>query len=82
MRLLVRLFGPQAAAARRTAIPLEIAHEPACCADVRRALAEACPNLTDTLPASRLAVNYALVGDEHPVTDHDEVALIGMVGGG
>lgn len=82
MRVTVLLFGPQAQRAGRREISVELPGESTTCAQLRRALASAAPELGPTLPQSWLAVNHEYAGDDHPVTERDEVALIGMVSGG
>ena len=49
---------------------------------VRRALALAVPALVPHLGRGRFAVNGEFVEDGHELTEGDEVALIGLVGGG
>lgn len=80
MKITVLLFGQQAriAGTRR----LEVEAEPATVTGVRRALASACPDLVPSLPAARVAVNHAIAAESDPVAAGDEVALIGLVGGG
>ncbi|QNN25204.1 MoaD/ThiS family protein [Planctomycetales bacterium ZRK34] len=82
MRLTIKLFGPQAAAAACDTVEVELDDDKATCRDLRLALAQACPAVAQTLDASRFAVNCELVDEDHPVEARDEIALIGMVSGG
>ena len=82
MQVNVKLFGPQAAAAGCPSVEVELGEGAATCAALRRALAAACPAVAESLPASRFAVNCELVGEDHPISARDEIALIGMVSGG
>jgi molybdopterin converting factor small subunit len=52
------------------------------CETLREALARSHPELAESLPLHRFAVNAKFVGDEDVVREGDEVALIGMVSGG
>ena len=82
MKITVLLFGPQARRVGRRDVVIECPGDSATGAQLRAALANAAPALADTLPASRLAVNHAYIGEEDPIHPGDEVALIGMVSGG
>jgi molybdopterin synthase catalytic subunit len=46
-----------------------------------RHIAELHPGVRE-LPEARVSVNYEYVGDDHPLTERDEVALIPPVSGG
>jgi molybdopterin converting factor small subunit len=81
MEIMVRLFGPEAEVTGLTQFELNL-DGPATCGDLRAALAEREPSLAPRLPACRFAVNHEFVGDEHPLDEQDEVALIGLVSGG
>lgn len=78
----INLFGPQAALIGRDAVTVTLADKAPACSELRRALAEVEPELRPSLSASRFAVNHEYVDDAHQVTAEDEVALIGMIGGG
>lgn len=78
----VKVFGPEATAAGRREVPVEVEAERPCCADVRRALAEAEPDLAPRLEHCRFAVNNAYAAEDQPIGAADEVALIGPVSGG
>lgn len=82
MRITVRLFGPQAAAANRRQVDVAVDGATVCCNALRGALGRACPSIAKTLAGSRFAVNHQLVCDQHVIRAGDEVALIGMVSGG
>lgn len=81
MMVEVKLFGPQAALAETSSIPVAL-ERPATCANLRAKLAEIEPRLARSLVHSRLAVNHEFAAEEREVRDGDEVALIGMVAGG
>ena len=81
MRVRVLLFGPQADAAGRSAVELELP-EPADCRTLRERLAAAHPELAPSMAASRLAVNHEFAPPEQTIREGDEVALIGLVSGG
>ncbi|MEM7577513.1 MAG: MoaD/ThiS family protein [Planctomycetota bacterium] len=82
VRMEVLLFGPQAALAKVRALSIEVVPGETTCADALRELGEACEFLRDSLPASRLAVNHALVDADVVLRGDEALALIGMVGGG
>ena len=81
MRVRVLLFGPQADAAGRSAVEIDLP-EPADCRILGERLAEACPALAPTLPGSRFAVNQEFASPEQQIRPGDELALIGLVSGG
>ena len=78
----VLLFGPLASRAGTGQITLSVEGFPVSCAALRKALARSHPELAESLPLHRFAVNGRFVGDEDVVREGDEVALIGMVSGG
>lgn len=80
MSVTVLLFGPQAALAGARTLRLDVPCGTV--AGVRQALAQACPALASSLPASRFAVNQEFAADGDAVRSFDEIALIGMVSGG
>ncbi len=77
----VLLFGPYAQAVGAPCVTVELA-PPCSAATVMQALAEQVPALQPLLPSGRLAVNCQCVRADHPVTQQDELAVIGLVGGG
>jgi|GEM_PF-474953 len=79
MRVEVRLFGPERAAAGRDTVAVDLA-ESATAGDVLAAVGEACPGLS--LAAARLAVNHEFAEPARAIASGDEVALIGLVSGG
>jgi molybdopterin converting factor small subunit len=81
MEISVKLFGPEADLAGQTQVVLNV-DSTATCGELRRVLAECQPSLSVRLPSCRFAVNHEFAGDERPVTERDEVALIGLVSGG
>ena len=78
----VLLFGPQAALAGTRSVSVSI--EPGCttCAAVLTAIGEGCEVLQPSLATSRLAVDQVLRDRDFVLHGHEELALIGMVGGG
>lgn len=82
MKVIVKLFGSQAVRAGRRDVEIDVGDHQATCAQLRKALAAAAPALAATLPASRLAVNHTFADEAALIGPGDEVALIGMVGGG
>jgi molybdopterin converting factor small subunit len=82
MTLDVLLFGPLASRAGTGQVTLTVEGFPVSCETLRKALARSHPELAESLPLHRFAVNAKFVGDEDLVRMGDEVALIGMVSGG
>ena len=78
----VRLFGPQAQLAGRRQLVLELATEAPTAGDVRAELGRVEPKLASSLAHSRLAINHSFASDTQPISAEDELALIGMLGGG
>lgn len=81
-RVRVRLFGVQAQRAGRDAVPVEIDAGRTTLARLRERLAAAEPSLAASLPSSRFAVDHAYADEDAVLTGGEEVALIGLVGGG
>jgi molybdopterin converting factor small subunit len=81
VEITVKLFGPEAEVAGRRQVTVSVG-EAATCGQLRAALAKREPLLAPRLPACRLAVNHEFAGDERPLGEQDEVALIGLVSGG
>ena len=81
MTVTVLLFGPQALRAGRRQIEVPI-DEGATVGTLRSALAVVVPEIQASLPGSRFAVNQEFVDDAKVLTTEDEIALIGMLGGG
>lgn len=82
MKFTVLLFGPQAQIAGVPSIEVAVASDSTTAADVLAAIAPACPALAPSLPSSRLAVNHAFAEPDTRITATDELALIGLIGGG
>lgn len=83
MTVRVLLFGPFADAAGGDHAALALAADrPATAAHVLDALGDAHPPLRPMLSAARLAVNGVLVRADAVVRESDELAVIGLVGGG
>lgn len=78
----VKLFGPQARLAQQREVVVELGGDAMEASEILAAVGAACPAIVETLPSSRLAVNHAFVETDAVVRPSDEVALIGMVGGG
>ncbi len=78
----VRLFGPQAQLAGRRQLEVELPGERATVRQVLSGLEGREPRLAASLQGSRIAVNHVFATSESVIGADDEVALIGMVGGG
>jgi MoaE-MoaD fusion protein len=81
MRIVVRLFGPEAQRLGRREVAVD-APGPVTCADLTDLLGKQHPELSANLPRCRLAVNHEFAGRDDLVREEDEVALIGQVSGG
>jgi len=81
MRVTVLLFGAEREAAGSGRALVELA-DGRSCGVLRRTLAMALPALVPHLAGGRFAVNGEFVDDGHELGEGDEVALIGLVGGG
>lgn len=77
----VKLFGVQAQLAGAQEVLVRV-RPGATVADARAALAEAAPALAASLGASRFAVDFAYAAEDRVLDGTEEVALIGLVGGG
>jgi len=82
VRVTVRLFGPQARLAGRRQLVVELVGDAPTAGDVRAELGRVEPRLTPSLAHSRLAINYSFASDAQRILAEDELALIGMLGGG
>lgn len=82
MRIEVLLFGPEAAAAERNRLAVELSDDEPTCARLRDAIIAAEPVLVSSLRTARLAVNHRFADDAQRIGPDDEIALIGMVSGG
>ena len=82
MKITVKLFGPQAQLAGRNEVEIDLAGGHVVAADVLEVLADTCPSLRSSLPKSRLAVDFEIVGPATELGESQEIALIGMLGGG
>ncbi|MEM6748940.1 MAG: MoaD/ThiS family protein [Planctomycetota bacterium] len=79
----VRLFGPQAQLAGRRVLELDGPADGAVTAgQLLERIAEACPALAASAPASRVAVDHRVLAPEDVVDPAAEVALIGLISGG
>jgi len=83
MKLSVLLFGPYADALQASSVDVELPNgtDPTAGA-VMASLAEQQPKLRSMLGPALLAVNCMCVRPESPVCQTDELAIIGLVGGG
>ena len=82
MEVTVLLFGPQSLQAGAGHVTVRIEQEEPTTADVMAGLRESVPALADSLGTSRLAVNHEFAEAQQKIRSGDEVALIGLVGGG
>lgn len=83
MTLTIQLFGPYATAAGDSSVTLAFKADDAVTASkVVARLGRDYPPLKPLLDAAKLAVNFRYVAQDHQVTCEDELALIGLVGGG
>lgn len=83
MKLTVKLFGPYAKAANVSSVTLDFSGDvKVTVGDVMAKLAADYAQLKPLLPAAKLAVDCGYVPLDCQVTAADELAVIGMVGGG
>lgn len=78
----VKLFGPQAQLAKRRELDVAVDADSVSAAQLLTAIASACPALSDGLGNSKLALNQEFADAGDIVNPGDEIALIGMLGGG
>lgn len=81
IRVTVLFFGPARDLARVNSTQLQLPLG-STVQSLRGLLAERFTGLDAALPAMRLAVNLQIAGNEHPLSEGDEVALIPPVSGG
>ncbi|MCC5785704.1 MAG: MoaD/ThiS family protein [Phycisphaerales bacterium] len=81
MTLTVRLFGPYADAQGERELSVDLPPEPTVSL-VLETIESRYPALSPLMPSTRLAVNNRFVPPSHEVREGDELALVGMVGGG
>jgi len=81
VRVEVRLFAVARQRAGQPAIALELP-EPATVAELKRALAEACPALAPLVPGLLIAVNSEYAAADVPIPPGAGVAAIPPVSGG
>ena len=81
MKLAVRLFAAARQLAQTDSLEIECPPE-ATVADVRQALAVACPSLAPLLPHVRFAVNADYAAEQQRVNPQDQIACIPPVSGG
>jgi molybdopterin converting factor subunit 1 len=81
VRVEVRLFAVARQRAGQPAVALEVP-ETVTVADLKRALAEACPTLAPLVPSLLIAVNSEYAAADTPIPPGAEVAAIPPVSGG
>jgi molybdopterin converting factor small subunit len=81
MQFRVLLFGGEAVALACDHVVVDLPDPPTCGA-LRTALAESHPALRSALASGRLAVNHEFAATGQTIHPDDEIALIGLVGGG
>jgi len=82
MRVTIKLFGPEATAAGRRELPVELDAAQPTCKNLRRAIGQQYPDLAEKLTACRFAVNHEFADESMSISETDEIALIGQVSGG
>ena len=82
MTVVVKLFGPQASIAGRRECTVETEGDDLTLGRLRELILDQLPTLSSSLGASRFAVNHVFALDDDVIGAGDEVALIGMLGGG
>ena len=78
----VKLFGVQAQLAGAAEVAVRVGPGRTTVAELRALLADAAPALRPSLGSSRFAVGGAYAGEDRVLAAGEEVALIGLVGGG
>ncbi|MEM6756576.1 MAG: hypothetical protein AAF586_05360 [Planctomycetota bacterium] len=78
----VKLFGPQAQRAGRRSVAVEVTGGSTTCDEVLKRLRDAAPALAGSMSASVLAVDHAVASGDRVLTGDEELALIGLIGGG
>jgi len=82
VKVSVLLFGPYADAVNDSSVMVDIPLPSCTAGEVKTQLAEQYPKLSGMLGPAMLAVNQQAVRPNHPVRETDELAVIGLVGGG
>ena len=82
MKVAVRFFGPQASLVGSRELLVELQDDAATTAHLLARLGQVEPSLAPSLRHSRVAINHAFAADTQRISPGDEVALIGMLGGG
>lgn len=82
IRCQVLLFGPQAALAGASSLEVDVIAGHTTCAAVLKQVSDTCEALVPSLASSRLAVNHTLADGSQTINGDEELALIGLVGGG
>lgn len=83
MQIRILLFGAEARAVNADHITVEFdPASPATCQALRDTLEQTCPALRPHMASARIAVNSEFAVPDQTIKSGDEVALIGLVGGG
>lgn len=83
MKLSILLFGPYADTLRASSVEVKVPDNiPPTAGAVMVCLAEQQPKLRSMLSTAVLSVNCRHARPEHPIREDDELAIIGLVGGG
>lgn len=80
MQIRILLFGAEAAALTRPDVTVEV--DPPTCRALREQLSSSYPALRGHLASARFAINNDFAAPDQVIQPGDEVALIGLVGGG
>ena len=80
--VLLRLFGPQAQLAGCREVKVSVVPGSTSARQVLDEMSLRYPVLTESLATSRLAINHQLASDDAVIDGSEELAIIGMVGGG
>jgi molybdopterin converting factor small subunit len=78
----VKLFGPMRLAVGQGELSFALDGSPASCAALRAEICIREPRLAGLIDGCRFAVNGRFAGEEHLLSEGDEIALIGFVSGG
>lgn len=81
MKVEVKLFAVARQLAGKSTLTLQLPPG-ATAGDLRRAMAEACPELSDIIQSMAIAVNHEYVPDEAAIDPGAEIACIPPVSGG
>ncbi len=83
MKLNILLFGPYADTLAASSVAVNVPdHAPPTAGAVMTCLAEQQPLMREMLATAVLSINCQFARPEQTVTENDELAIIGLVGGG